>query len=140
MIIIDASIAVKLYRDEAQSDIALALFADHNAAIFAPDIFAVEVMGAMVREANMRFVTEGEFRAKLASFQALLNSPALTLLPTSPGDVAKAALVAADMGHPIRDCIYLVLAMERNCQLVTADTKFALKGREVWGGVKVLGE
>ena len=57
-----------------------------------------------------------------------------------PEGIVKAANLAIDIGHPLKDCIYLALAMELGCPLVTCDTKFATKAHEVYAGVQVLGE
>jgi predicted nucleic acid-binding protein len=47
--------------------------------------------------------------------------------------------LAIDIGHPLKDCVYLVLAMELDCELVTCDARFAKKAKSVWGRVRVLG-
>jgi predicted nucleic acid-binding protein len=54
--------------------------------------------------------------------------------------LASAASTAIDIGHPLKDCIYLILAMELDCELMTCDARFAKKARDVWDRVRVLGE
>lgn len=139
MIAIDASIAVKLYRDEAGSDAAGALIKEHAGAMMAPDLFALEVCGVIVRDANTDKSAAPVQREKLTHFAALLRSPVLTLVRSSPGDLSRAAELAIHLGHPVKDCLYLALAMELDCDLVTADARFAEKTKGVWDGVRMLG-
>ena len=135
MIVIDASVAVKLYHIESNSDAALALFKEHEGRISVPDLFAVEVAGAIVRDAN---INRSDNQDKLASLATLLASAAITLVRTGSADLLRAANLAIDIGHPLKDCLYLVLAMELACLLVTCDTKFAVKARGVYAQVRVL--
>jgi predicted nucleic acid-binding protein len=135
VIVIDASVAVKLYRIEQGSDAALALFNEHAGSISVPDLFAIEVAGAIVRDAN---ISKCDHQDKLANLTALLGSAAVTLVRTANADLLRATNLAIDLGHPLKDCIYLALAMELGCDLVTADARFAAKAREVWAGVRVL--
>lgn len=137
MIVIDASVAVKLYRDEPGSDWAHATFSEHGGQIAAPDIFAVEVAGALVREANI--LGDGtESARKLATFARLLAGPVIELRRPAPEDIERAALLAIDLAHPLKDCLYLALAMELACQLVTADARFAARARSVYDEVRTL--
>jgi predicted nucleic acid-binding protein len=140
VIVIDASVAVKLYRDEPHSDLALSLFGDHAGSIIVPDIFAIEVAGAIVREANMLKETATGIGLRLASFAELLGSSALQLTRLSPADMPAIAKLAIGLGHPLKDCIYLALAIDLGCELVTADARFAEEARDVWDRVRGLGE
>jgi predicted nucleic acid-binding protein len=44
-----------------------------------------------------------------------------------------------NLGHPLKDCIYLALAMEMSCDLITCDARFAEKAKGAWARVRVLG-
>jgi predicted nucleic acid-binding protein len=140
VIVLDASIAAKLYRNEPGSGEALALIADHSGQILAPDIFAVEVAGVIVRDANSDRPGAALQREKLEHLAELLAGPALNLVRMQPDAIVIAADLAIQIGHPIKDCLYLVLAMERDCPLVTADARFAVKARNVWDKVRALEE
>ena len=50
--VIDASVAVKWYRYEADSDLAEQLLSAHAGGFVVPDLFAIEVTAALVRHAN----------------------------------------------------------------------------------------
>jgi predicted nucleic acid-binding protein len=140
VIVLDASIAAKLYREEPDSGVAQALIAAHVGQMVAPDLFAVEVAGVIVRDANSDKRMADLQREKLASLAALLASPALRLVGMEPDGIVVAARMAMDLGHPVKDCIYLVLAMELGCPLVTADARFAGRASTVYNGVRVLGD
>ena len=140
MIVVDASVAVKWYIAEPQSAEAIALLAEHQGQILVPDLFVLEVQGALVRRANMQKARRDEATVAIASFAALLAEEMVVCEHTLPADVARAAQIALDIGHPLKDCIYLALAIKNHCSLVTADVHFAAKAREVYGAVQVLGE
>jgi predicted nucleic acid-binding protein len=140
VIVIDASVAVKLYREEEHSDLALSLFGDHAGDIIVPDIFAIEVASAIVREANILKDEATEIGQRLVSFAELLDSSTLQMSRLPPDDIPKVAQLAIDLGHPLKDCIYLALAMELGSDLITADVRFAVKAAGVWNRVRVLGE
>ena len=139
MIVVDASVAVKLYRDEAGSDAAIELFEANAGDISVPDLFAIEVAGALVRDANIDKHESAAKLEKLDNFSTLLTSPALHRVRTDSHDTIAAAQLAVAIGHPLKDCIYLALAMELGCDLVTCDARFAAKAKGVWAGVRVLG-
>ena len=140
VIVVDASLAVKWYLAEANSNEARAAFERHAGNIVAPDIILTEVIGAMVRRANMNKIERAASEASIAKFIALISEGFVAVLQMSPTQMGRAANLAIDLGHPLKDCIYLVLAMEMDCELVTCDAKFAEKAKGVWARVRVLGE
>lgn len=139
MTVIDASVAVKWFVDEEGSPLARNLLEAQQGLLHIPDIFVVEVSAALVRNGNIAKADHDKIRAGLHRLIDLIDRQALILERTSPGQVIAASIIALDLGHPLRDCIYLALAMELGCDLVTADARFAAKAREVWGRISVLG-
>lgn len=140
MIVLDASVAVKWFIEETGSAAALALLDQHSNAIVAPDLFGVEVAAAFVRRANMHKDESDLLREAVADFAAMLERSMVLLPGTTPAQVAVAADLAIDLGHPLKDCLYLALAIEIGCQLWTADAKFAAKALVIYPDVTVLGE
>jgi predicted nucleic acid-binding protein len=140
VIVIDASLAVKLYLDELGTEAAIALIEAEAGNISAPDIFAVEVASALLRQANINKHSVNAMRKKLASFSALISNGAVSLVRATASDIENAGNLAIDLGHPVKDCIYLALAVELDCDLVTCDTRFAEKAKGVWNRVRVLGK
>ena len=139
MIVIDASLAVKWFLEEPDSDAARQKLADNLGQITVPDLFVIEVTAALVRNANIHKRTYPATREHIADFVALLAGNELQQVRPTPPQVAKAANLALDLGHPLKDCIYLALAMELGCDLVTCDARFAAKAKGVWDRVRVLG-
>lgn len=140
MSIIDASVAVKWFVQESDSDRARALLADRYGALHVPDICVVEVSSALVRIANADKVRRDMARQAIAHLIDLIDAGALIREPMMPGQVAEAARLAMDLGHPLKDCVYLALAMDQARDLITADARFAAKARNVYAGVRDLSD
>lgn len=140
MIVIDASIAVKWFVEETGSELARKLLLDRQGYLHIPDIFIVEVAATLVREANTNKSGSAFFAAGLARLIDMIERQSLRLERTQPSQILDAGRIAIDLGHPMKDCIYLALAMERGCELITADARFAEKARGVWPMVRLLGD
>ena len=139
MIVVDASLVVKLFRDEPNSDLAERIYAEHQGELAAPDLLAIEVAAALVRNANMVKSSRPFIEMALAEFGQMLRDATIALHRLDEPQLAVAAKYALDLGHPLKDCIYLALAMELGCELLTCDARFAAKAKVVWAGVRVLG-
>lgn len=139
MIIVDASLAVKWFLPEPGAETAADLLLEQDE-IGGPDMLAVEVHATLVRGANM--VKSNRFAAETAirRFHAMIEAGEVTLMRSLPKQIEHAANLALDLGHPLKDCLYLALAMELECELVTCDARFAEKANGVWAGVRVLGK
>jgi predicted nucleic acid-binding protein len=138
VIVIDASLAVKIFLDEPGTEDAINLVQAESGRISAPDVFTVEVASTLVREANSDKLNGEAMRKKLAAFTSLVSNGAITLVRSTGRDIENAANLAIDLGHPLKDCIYLALAMDLGCDLVTCDARFAVKAKGVWDRVRVL--
>lgn len=140
MIVIDASLGVKWFFEETYSEQALRLFTQNMGQISVPDIFGIEVMSALVREANVQKSKATGMLMEVTRFEQLLANGSLEKVSTSPLQLAQAANIAIDLGHPLKDCIYLALAMQLNCSLITCDAKFASRAKDIWPQVQTLEE
>ena len=140
MIVLDASVAVKWYFPEPGSDAAIELQGGKHGALVAPELFVVEVTAALVRKANMEKARKDDILILIADFLTSSDDGTIQTRGLSGSTARTAAELAIELGHPLKDCIYLVLAMEMGCPLVTADARFAAKARGVYGDVRVLGE
>ena len=140
MTVIDASVAVKWYIDETKSTDAIALLEDNQNGLIVPDIFIAEVVGALVRRANIDKQLRRDIETSITRLVSLFEDTTLIARRLDLTQVSKAGTLALDLGHPLKDCLYLALAMDLNCPLITSDTKFAAKARGVWNAVQVLGE
>jgi predicted nucleic acid-binding protein len=139
VIVIDASVAVKWYFPEAHSDAAIDLLNSRAGGLTAPDLFAVEVNAALVRKGNMDKSQQSGIRILLNDFDSKLSEKQVLLVRHSSMSLLDASNMSLDLGHPLKDCLYLALAMELECDLVTCDTRFAERAKGVWDKVRVLG-
>jgi predicted nucleic acid-binding protein len=137
-VIVDASLAVKWFLLEANSAAAREVLATHIGEIAAPPLFGIEVAATLVREANADKPNAHFMRDAIARLTHLLEDGSILIHESPPAQLARAANLAIDLGHPLKDCLYLALAMELECELVTCDARFAAKARGVWDGVRVL--
>ena len=140
MIVLDASVAIKWYFPEKGSDAAIDLLKSSGNDFVAPDIFVVEVAAALVRKANMEKAKRDDTLILLDDFLGLVFDQVVQTRTLSVGSARQASRLAIDLGHPLKDCVYLALAMDLNCPLITSDIKFAAKAHGVWHAVQVLGE
>lgn len=139
MIVVDASLAVKWFLPEAGADAAAQILLG-DMAIIGPDMLAVEVHATLVRGANMVKSNRDDAESSIRRFQKMIASGEVALVRSQPNQIERAANLAIDLGHPLKDCLYLVLAMEMDCELVTCDARFAAKAQGVWARVRVLGD
>lgn len=140
MIVVDASLAAKWIFWEANSEQALDFWDAHAGDLGAPDLIAVEVAAAVVRRANMEKMLADDMKEALAAWGRILSGSSLQQFRITTSRVLNSSRLAIDIGHPLKDCIYLILAMELDCELVTCDARFAKKAKDVWHRVRVLGE
>jgi predicted nucleic acid-binding protein len=137
VIVVDASLAVKWFLPEAGAD-AAAMVLLGDKVIVGPDMLAVEVHATLVRGANMVKANREEAVSSIQRFQNMLESNDVQLIRSTPRQIERSANLAIKLGHPLKDCIYLTLAMELDCELVTCDAKFAAKAKDVWDRVREL--
>lgn len=120
-LVIDASVAVKWFVHEADSDRALELL-PLPIELFAPSLLLLEVARALQRHA-----TAGVFAPRLvASGLSDLRKSLKRIVPLE--DLVDEALrLAQEIRHPIYDCVYLTLAKRTGARMITADVKFSEK-------------
>ncbi|MGH9557060.1 MAG: type II toxin-antitoxin system VapC family toxin [Terriglobales bacterium] len=120
--VIDASVAVKWFTPEPDSPAALRLLEDQRLeqiALTAPDLLSAEVGNALWKlSALRRKIAYSEARQSYQDFLDL----ALDLRPVS--SLAPLALDIALTGkHTFYDSLYVALALEEQCELITADER-----------------
>ena len=119
-LIIDASIAIKWVVEEDRTAEALVL--RQKAKLIAPDLLVAECANIFWKK-----VQRGELLKAEALFAArLLQGAEIELLPTRSLFEA-ATRMSIEIDHPAYDCLYLALAVEKQCQFVTADERFLRK-------------
>lgn len=120
--VVDASVALKwFFADEPQAAEAFAVVRD-GAVLIAPNLVIAETCNAAWRSARLgliEHVAVAEIAAILPRFFDELISAAIL----APRGVA----IAAQLDHPVYDCLYIALAEARQIPLVTADARLLAK-------------
>lgn len=125
-LVLDASVILAMLLDEPASKAAAALLAQTDA-LWAPDLIYAELANALWKHVRRGTVPEWSARERLDAVAAF-PLEAEPLEPMTP----RALELALALGHPVYDCYYLAAAMQRNCDLVTAD-------RRLWEFAQELG-
>lgn len=119
MTVVDASVAVKWFiAGEPGHDAARELL-EHDPVLLAPDLLLVEAANVAWRKVRLGELSEGQ----ATSMVAALGSGDISLVASS-GLVLKALSLTTELEHPVYDCLYLALALDRQTTLVTADERF----------------
>ncbi len=117
-LVVDASVAVKWFFPEIYSEAARQIVLSKRE-FLAPDLIWPEVGQALLKKVRRNEITSEEAADILRDFSRfpLQTYESKILLDT--------AWVLADRhGVSVYDALYLALAMDRDCSLVTADRKF----------------
>jgi predicted nucleic acid-binding protein len=117
--VIDASVAVKWVVTEADSGRAMAI---RRHRLAAPDLLVPECANVLWKK-----VRRGEMSAEAAALAASLVERADVELVPMRTYLAAALIWAMKLNHPVYDCIYLALAVERGLPFVSADAAFRRK-------------
>jgi predicted nucleic acid-binding protein len=122
-LVVDASIVVKWVVEEDSTPEALVL--RQKARLIAPDLLVAECANILWKK-----VQKGELlKAEAIIAARLLQGAELELLPMRSLFEA-ATRMSIEIDHPAYDCVYLVLALQRKCQFVTADERLLHKLRQ----------
>lgn len=124
--VIDASVAVKWFLPESHSDKAHALlnaFRHEGLSLIAPDLIVPEVVNTLWKQSVRRSeISLTEARESCADFLAL----EVRVHPSAR--IAEQAFhFAAEENHSVYDALYIVLALERGCEFITADQRVVSK-------------
>lgn len=119
--VLDASVAVKWTLPEADSARALALLDDIDAGLIdpiAPNTFPVEVAHALTKAERRGVIPFG--KAVLGLTVVMTSSVALY---ESVPLLMRAVELATEKRIGVYDCLYVALAEEQDCELITADAR-----------------
>ncbi|WP_051651299.1 type II toxin-antitoxin system VapC family toxin [Brevundimonas bacteroides] len=122
MIVVDTSVALKWVLRAPGTDLAKRALA---LPLIAPDFWRVEAANGIRRAVAMKQATEEEGRHYLAVMDAAPVDDAATA-PLLRGGFE----LAMTLRHSIQDCLFLALAIERDCRLLTADDTFTALVRD----------
>jgi predicted nucleic acid-binding protein len=119
--VLDSCVALKWVLPESDSDKATALrdrFLEHVHELIAPDIFTVEVAHALAKAER-----RGTFKPPEGTRRLLrvLSTPP-NLYPHRPL-LRRAFEIASQARIGVYDCLYIALAEQERCELMTADAR-----------------
>lgn len=117
-LVVDASVAVKWYLPEVHSLRAGRLL-DPRFSLVAPDLIRLEVGNVLEQRVRRHELTFEEAAIRFESFE----TGGAKILPSI--DLVQMAFeMAMELSCTIYDCLYLALAVDEECMLLTADRKF----------------
>jgi predicted nucleic acid-binding protein len=117
--VVDASVAIKWLVDEPLSAQAARLL-DDDLPLAAPELIYAEAASALWAIARRGRIGAADVREALD----LLADAPLTVPSSMRQLMAAAARLAADLDHPVYDCLYLALALQEQRPVITADRRF----------------
>lgn len=120
-LVIDASVALKWYLDEARSEDARAILASDELLV-APEIILSEVANA-----TWLRLSKGDIGLDQAR-EILSELPHVFFAVVPAADLVLRALeIASELRHPVYDAMYLATSERWNAPLVTADDRLLAK-------------
>jgi predicted nucleic acid-binding protein len=134
--VLDSSVALKWVLPEPDSPTAVALRDNFRMAaveLLSPEVFPIEVAHALARAERRKILSPPEGTQRLADVLRTLPSlhPYLPLL-------ARAFEIASNMRIGVYDCLYVALAEQEKCDLVTADDKLVKNLQPLFPFIKAL--
>jgi predicted nucleic acid-binding protein len=117
--VIDANVAIKWVLPEIYSDTALSILDNDDDQLLVPDFFFSEITNIFWKriqrgELSLTEAREGLKNIKQVDFEVF----------GSYDLVAQALEISVEVKQAIYDCIYLALAIDNDCCMVTADERF----------------
>ncbi len=140
MIVVDASLAAKWMLWEGDSRDALRFLLHPDRSLCGPNLLFTEVAGAIVKRANMKKGIAADALEALRKWTIAWGEHIVKPHRVTQRRLYEAGKLALTLGQPLKDCIYLGLAMELSCELATCDEKFRAKAIGIYPPVKLLGE
>jgi predicted nucleic acid-binding protein len=120
-LVVDASVAVKWVLAEADSELAQQIV---HASLLAPDFLLIECGNAIWRHVQLGEVNPAEVPRAWAVLRAMPVE-----IVASDVLVERALDLAVPLKHPIYDCLYLALALDRGARVVSTDRRFLAASR-----------
>ena len=114
---VDASIVIKWYVSETYSEEAR-LVLGHRLERYAPDFVLIELANILWKKAR-----RSEIGDPHAYFQELSRVREAVVLSSSANLIERAAEIAAQIDHPVYDCLYITCAEATGSTLITADRR-----------------
>lgn len=118
MLVIDASVVVKVLTEERGSIVATDRLIGEPART-APDWLKAEIASALSKKVRYGGLPIETAERSLAALAVIMPD----LAPSEPL-IDKALVLSVVLRHAFYDCLYLALAIDQDCMMLTADQKF----------------
>ena len=136
LLVVHASVVAKWFAPEIDDHLALRLrdrYHHHEVGLVGPGHLVPEVGNALWKKARRGELTP--HAAERCFEQLLIDGPALI---DSTEAMRSAFQLALQHRHPLYDCLYLALAQELRCDLITADEVFYGRMRPIYSFIRLL--
>jgi len=140
MIVVDASLAVKWLFREADTPEAFDFLQRHRGALVAPELIFIEVAGVIVRRANEIQSYRDDALDTARLWERTYSEQGIKGFRLTPRRLATASTMALTIRHPLKDCFYVALARELNCELATCDVKLRDKASSFYPNIRLLAD
>jgi predicted nucleic acid-binding protein len=120
MLVVDASVVVKIFAPEKGSDVALEIVGAEQERLAPAHAFA-EVGEVLVRKGRAGELTNLQIEDILNALRRGFTTVPLDDL------IGPAVQISIETGASVYDCFYVALAVAENCSLVTADDRLIAK-------------
>jgi predicted nucleic acid-binding protein len=136
MMVLDASVVVKTYLEEAGAEAATELLAE-PIKLLAPELIRLEVAGALCRRVRKGELEPREAEDRCQHWLTELDKGLFTLTPDREL-LPEAVALATKLKHALPDCLYLAIAIRSHAPLVTADRSFYERARPLYKKMTML--
>ncbi len=123
MLVVDASVALKWFLNEQNSDKALTLFKKPYKLV-APDIIRIEVLATLTKAVRKKLLSAEHAQLQMQRWRDAISKRAIIIIEHD-SDYIEAGKLSLEMNHPLYDCSYLAAAKKLHVPLATADRKLA---------------
>ena len=138
IVVVDASLAAKWMLWEADTRDALRFLYHRDRDVCGPDLLFIEVASAIVRRANEKKEIAADALEALRKWTVAWGKHMVRPHRVTQRRLYEAGKLAITLGHPLKDCIYLGLAIELSCPLATCDDRFRAKAANIYPEVRLL--
>jgi predicted nucleic acid-binding protein len=131
-LVIDASLAVQLLLEEKGSESIETFLAGGTEwyPLIAPSILLSETAAAITKKVRRKEIGQGFAREAFREWRNVVAAQIFQLVPAN--DLLESAFeLSLSLHHALHDCLYLVLAQEREAAIATHDAVLARKAREI---------
>jgi len=127
MIVIDASVIVKLAKEEEGTDRAVSLIEEHTKGkekIIVPSLLFYEVANALLYAKELK-------NKEISEFLEILDDLDFEIIELTIKDIIKATVLGREKNITVYDASYLILAQKLGVNFITADLELIKKVKDL---------